>query len=232
MTTAAVPPGRVGRPRAKDPATPSVLPARQQILDASAVLFAESGFAGTSTRAIAERVGIRQQSLYSHFGGKDDILAELLSDSVRPSIEFVESIESGIAGTISAAGALFALASVDARTLRQSPHNIGTLYFLPELQGPRFDGFRAQRTELRDAYGRLGRAAASRTVLDSLDEQRLGTVLIQLAELVIPLRREGIDDSADEAMIATSCLRVVGLTEGEILAAKAAAASVLESRNR
>ena len=60
---------RVGRPRS----TPSSsgTGARDEILDAAAALFAERGYAGTTTRAIAERVGIRQASLYHHFAGKD-----------------------------------------------------------------------------------------------------------------------------------------------------------------
>jgi AcrR family transcriptional regulator len=76
-------PARVGRPRAV-PDAGSPLSPREQILDAAAALFAEHGLSGTSTRAIAERVGIRQASLYYHFAGKDDLLVELLTRSVRP----------------------------------------------------------------------------------------------------------------------------------------------------
>src|SRR4051794_501481 len=79
---------KVGRPRAA-PQSSSDLAPRDQILGAAAALFAEHGYAGTTTRAIAERVGIRQASLYYYFAGKDEILLELLEISVRPSLAYV-----------------------------------------------------------------------------------------------------------------------------------------------
>ncbi|RFA20853.1 TetR/AcrR family transcriptional regulator [Subtercola boreus] len=220
MTTA--PPSRAGRPRANADAPDGTLTAREQILDAAAALFAESGFSGASTRAIADRVGIRQQSLYYHFAGKDDILAELLSGSVRPSIEFVDGIEALVPERISPAGALFALASTDARTLRRTPHNIGTLYLLPEIQDARYDDFRNERVRLQASYGRLGAAAAHPDVIATLSEHRIGSLLIQLVELVIQLRRDTTDAAAedDDATIASSCLRVLGLSTPEIASAR------------
>jgi AcrR family transcriptional regulator len=205
----------------------SPLSGREQILDAAAALFVESGFSGTSTRAIAERVGIRQQSLYYHFAGKDEILVELLSNSVRPSNEFVRSIESRVPHDAGGAGALYALATVDAQTLRRTPHNIGVLYLHPEVQDERFDIFRHDRAQLRAAYGRLGAAAASPDVMAALDESRLGTLLIQIAEVVIQLRRDGESDAQDDATVAASCLRLVGLTTTEIEAARAEAADLI-----
>ena len=47
------------------------------------------------------------------------------------------------------------------RTLTQAPHNIATLYLLPEVQGEEYASFRAERAELQAAYGRLGHAAAA-----------------------------------------------------------------------
>lgn len=220
----------------------SGLSAREQILDAAAALFVESGFSGTSTRAIADRVGIRQQSLYYHFAGKDEILVELLSNSVRPSNEFVRIIEShvssggdgegaagaaGAAGASGAAGALYALASMDAATLRATPHNIGVLYLQPEIQDERFDAFRQERARLREAYGRLGAAAAHPEVAAVLDQRRLGTLLIQLAEVVIQLRSDGDADPADDDTIAASCLRVLGLGTAEIEAARVEAEDLI-----
>lgn len=212
---------RPGRPRARSDGTASPRSGREQILDAAAALFSEAGFSGTSTRTIADRVGIRQQSLYYYFAGKDEILAELLSGSVRPSIDFVESIEARVPADVTAAGALFALASTDARTLRSTPFNIGTLYLLPEIQDARYESFRDQRVQLRSGYGRLGRAAAHPDVAAALTEDRIGVLLIQLAEVVIQLRRD------DDATIASSCLRVLGLTTAQIDAARREAATVI-----
>jgi AcrR family transcriptional regulator len=224
--TSAPPTNKAGRPRANSAGQRSTLSSREQILDAAAALFAEAGFSGTSTRAIADRVGIRQQSLYYHFAGKDEILAELLSGSVRPSIEFVSGIEARVPGEISPAGALFALASMDARTLRNTPHNIGTLYLLPEIQDPRYDAFRNQRIALRAIYGRLGAAAAAEDVRETVSEERIGVILIQLAEVVIQLRRDEVESANDDLSIAASCLRVLGLSAAQIAAARHEALTV------
>lgn len=224
----ALPPGRAGRPRASTAGVSTALSSREQILDAAAALFSEVGFSGTSTRAIADRVGIRQQSLYYHFTGKDEILSELLSGSVRPSIEFVKGIEARVPDEISPAGALFALASTDAGTLRRTPHNVGTLYLLPEIRNARYDIFRTERAELRAIYGRLGTAAAHPDVITAITQERIGSLLIQLAETVIQLRRDDPDDTLgqDDSVIAASCLRVLGLSTAEIATAREEACGI------
>src|SRR4051794_1260912 len=136
---------RPGRPRHAPASGPADATPREQILDAAAALFAERGFAATTTRLIAERVGIRQASLYYHFAGKDELLIELLTTSVRPSLDAVRRIEGLVPGSASAAAALYLLALIDVETLGRTPHNIGTLYLLPEVQHERYDSFRAER---------------------------------------------------------------------------------------
>ena len=51
---------------------------RERILDAAADLFVEKGFAATSLREIAERVGVTKAALYYHFTSKDELLSALL----------------------------------------------------------------------------------------------------------------------------------------------------------
>lgn len=46
---------------------------RQRIIDAAEQLFMLQGFAATSTRQIAEKVGIAQPNLYYHFPNKEEI---------------------------------------------------------------------------------------------------------------------------------------------------------------
>jgi len=217
---------RPGRPRVV-PDTGTALP-RDQILDAAAALFAEHGVAATSTRMIAERVGIRQASLYYHFAGKDEILLELLTASVRPSLDVVRRIEALVPDRAAADAALYALVVADVRTLVETPHNMGSLYLLPEVQHERYDVFRAERAELQSSYDRLGRAAASEAVRAGLPEGRLGELLIQVTEVVIPLRRARDLETADTRAIADSCLRLCGLPEDAVASARAAAEPLLE----
>ncbi len=51
---------------------------REQILDAATDVLSGQGGAATTTRAIAERAGVRLSLVYYHFGGKGGLLAELL----------------------------------------------------------------------------------------------------------------------------------------------------------
>jgi len=212
---------RPGRPRSR-PATDGGGSAREEILDAAASLFVSQGLAATTTRQIADRVGMRQASLYYYFGGKDDILLELLTQSVRPSLAVARFLESAC-GPDPAAG-LYALAVTDARTLARAPHNIAVLYLSPEVQGTVFSGFRSERSALQDAYGRLGHAAC---VVPGMDQPLIGTLIMQLVEAVIQLRRTGSlrDDYAHA--IAGASLRLVGLPSEEAARAHTAADALL-----
>ncbi len=54
---------------------------KEEILEASLDLFSINGYEATSISQIADAVGIRKASLYSHFGSKQEILDEVI-DSV------------------------------------------------------------------------------------------------------------------------------------------------------
>jgi AcrR family transcriptional regulator len=78
------------------PASPQTSSTRVQILDAVISLFAKTGYFGTSMRAIAAEVGIGLSSLYNHYPSKQDILFEImqqtmleLEDDVSKAIESV-----------------------------------------------------------------------------------------------------------------------------------------------
>ena len=53
---------------------------KQEILEASLELFSVQGFEATSIAQIADAVGIRKASLYSHFESKQAILDALTKD--------------------------------------------------------------------------------------------------------------------------------------------------------
>lgn len=205
---------RAGRPRLR-PASDTGN-ARAEILDAAAELFVSQGLAATTTRQIAERVGIRQASLYYYFAGKDEILLELLTQSVRPSLQVAAALESQYRAD--PAAGLYALALTDVATLTQAPHNVAVLYLMPEIQGEEFAPFRAEREQLQAVYGRLGRAASS---AHDMDESLTATLLMQLVESVIQLRRAGELRAGYGHEIAAACLRLVGLGPADIARARA-----------
>jgi AcrR family transcriptional regulator len=54
--------------------------ARQRILEATAELVTTGGLAAATPAAIAERAGAGKMSLYRHFSGKDELVAEALAE--------------------------------------------------------------------------------------------------------------------------------------------------------
>src|SRR5580692_11673631 len=54
--------------------------ARQRILDATADLVTHGGLDAATPAAIAERAGAGKMSLYRHFSGKDQLVAEALAE--------------------------------------------------------------------------------------------------------------------------------------------------------
>ena len=233
---------RAGRPRIRPAGDVKVAP-REEILDAAAELFVSQGFATTTTRQIAEQVGIRQASLYYYFAGKDEILLELLTQSVRPSLEVAAELESGCRND--PAAGLYALALIDVRTLTQAPHNIATLYLMPEVQDDEFRSFREERAQLQATYGRLGQAVAASagtapaasagtrgdTAGQGMDEVLTATLVMQLVESVVQLRRAGEVRDGYGHQIAAACLRLAGLSPDEITRVRAAAGDLLAGLN-
>ena len=133
-----------GRPRLEQSRRPGKT-AREEILDAAAELFTNLGYASTSTRRIADAVGVRQASLYHHFATKDDILDALLAGTVDEPLRLATELlyENG-----PAVPRLHALVVGDVTQLCASRWNLGALYLLPELRLDRFEQFRLSRAEL------------------------------------------------------------------------------------
>lgn len=52
---------------------------RQRVLDGALTLFSQRGYAGTSMRQLAQHLGIQPATLYSHYQGKDTLLATALA---------------------------------------------------------------------------------------------------------------------------------------------------------
>ncbi|GAC53880.1 TetR/AcrR family transcriptional regulator [Gordonia amicalis] len=172
--------GGPGRPRLV-PSRRRGETARDEILDAAAELFTRHGYTGTSTRMIAEAVGIRQASMYHYFGTKDDILANLLETTVLASVEQARAL---LDTEGPALDRLLTLARFDVEQLARARWNLGALYLLPEVGEPRFVEFRSARQELAAAYAALTSAALG----DPADKRCL--LPFRLVESVIMMRAD------------------------------------------
>lgn len=65
---------------------------RREAIRAAAAVFAEKGYHGSSTRDIAEHLGIQQGSLYYYFKSKEDALSEVCLYGMQDYAERMKSI--------------------------------------------------------------------------------------------------------------------------------------------
>ena len=199
-----------GRPRSQQPSRPGAT-ARDEILDAAAELFTTHGFANTSTRSIADAVGIRQSSLYHHFKTKDDILEDLLEGTVLGGLKFARAVADLPLGEGTPGSRLHAVALYDGTQLCSSRWNLGILYHLPETRGGRFARFLADRQELRNLYGELGAAVSPAGPAAALGNP--GDLAFRLVESLVNLRADGLATSESPLQAADAGLILCGLAE-------------------
>jgi AcrR family transcriptional regulator len=67
---------------------------REEILDAAARVFQEKGYEATSTRDIAEAVGLLKGSLYYYIDSKEDFLYEIIKENHDGALAALESVNS------------------------------------------------------------------------------------------------------------------------------------------
>lgn len=198
---------RRGRPRLVPSRRPGGT-ARDEILDAAAELFTTVGYAATSTRRIADSVGVRQASLYHHFAAKDDILDALLTGTVDTSLQLATDL---LAEGGPGAPRLHTLVVADTAQLCGGAWNLGTLYLLPELRLERFAAFRRRRGELRGHYRELSRAV----IADHGGPVGAEDLPFRLVEAVINRRSdEGSCPPEYQWTTAEAALRVLGCGSG------------------
>lgn len=213
-----------GRPRRQQPSRPGAT-ARDEILDAAAELFTTQGFASTSTRSIADAVGIRQSSLYHHFKTKDDILEDLLEGTVSGGLTFARAVAADATDEAAPGSRLHAVALYDGTQLCSARWNLGILYHLPEVRSARFARFLADRQELRRLYGQLGEGLSPAAGGGSRHSQG-GDFAFRLVESLISLRADGRATPESPLEAADAGLILCGLGP-ELPAIRAAGAAII-----
>lgn len=196
-----------GRPRATTQARRAAS-GRDEILDASSELFATQGYAATSTRAIAHAVGIRQASLYYHFPSKEQILAELLAETVRPAIAYSQWLDQARAG---AAEKLWSLVYVDVDQLAASRWNVAAIYLLPEVRTGPFDEFHEGRLLLKSTYSDLVGHCLVSWAPEAHEEHAMTEFVFALVESVERIRADDANLTREEFSggIAAAAMRML-----------------------
>lgn len=228
-------PRRRGRPRSA-PRANSSLSTREEILAAAASLFGSQGYTETTTRQIADAVGIKQASLYYHFADKSQILRSLLKGTVAPSVQFADWLGTAgpDGGPVDPTVALAALARYDLDGLLRDRWNLHVVYRLLDIAETEFAETRESQVALRRHYRALSVAVLTRQGIDAaaLPEADL-ELAFGLVEGIISQRQWGDDGTraAYAEAVVRGCLRLVHVPEPEIAGAVAAGES-LASRFR
>lgn len=110
---------------------------RQQILAAASELFLRDGYANTSIDAVIERVGGSKRAIYSHFGGKDDLFAAMLTsiseEVLRTIPEGHEAVDEDVRASLTRFASAVMRALMDPRTVALYRLVIAEGVRMPEL---------------------------------------------------------------------------------------------------
>lgn len=127
---------------------------RVAILTIASRLFAQHGYHGTTTREIADGVGIRQPSLFHHFGSKAAIMEALLEHDLSTAVSRAE----GISRLHAPAGVrLYRYLIDDVEHVALSPYNLAGVYTEEVRASPEFAVWHRKRHRLHRAIERMVR---------------------------------------------------------------------------
>lgn len=178
-----------------DPAGAST---RERIMTEAAELFARQGYHGTTTREIADAVGIRQPSLFHHFAAKAAIVEALLDWDLGLALPRVHGIARE---TESPAVRLYRYLHSDVSHLATAPYNLSGVYTEEVIASPEFAAWAKRRDELHDVAEGIvkeGMASGEFVTMDSsMIRQAIGGILVR----VITVHSGGrgtVDSMADE----------------------------------
>lgn len=146
---------------------------RERILVEASHLFAVRGYFGTSTRDIADAVGLRQPSLFFHFPSKQAIVEQLLAYSLTEPTAVAESLRH-LPG--SAAVRLYRYVWFDTQHLLQSPYDLTGVHGDDLMSAPGFAVWKRKAHRLRrliQAMVKQGHADGSLREVDAVLTQEL-----------------------------------------------------------
>ena len=175
-----------------------------RILDAAEALFAERGFAGTTLRDVASRVGVRNPSLYNHFASKEALYAAVLERVTRPVLEGLTELlaegEQGADGTRRFVERIWGLLARHPNLPRLIQHETltGGERFSPTL-----------RDSIRPIFERAREVALASPARHHWKEDQLPLLVLALYHTLVgyftiaPLYRElnGVDLLSSEALV-------------------------------
>lgn len=117
----------------------------KRVLAAAANLFAERGYAATTTRELADKVELERASLYHHIGSKEDLLYEICVSAVNDAQLVIEQAKE-IADPVDRLRSF--IVGHTTMMLRNRAQNVTMLLEMRALAEPR----RSEIVRMRDGY--------------------------------------------------------------------------------
>lgn len=147
---------------------------RRAIVTAAGVLLAERGYAACSVAAVADRAGVASGTVYRHFEGKSELIAELFTAVVGRE---VEAVRGAVAAATGAAAQTAAVIETFAGRALKAPRLAYAL--LVEPVDPAVDALRLEfRTAFRDVIGRVVIDGIARGELPGQDSAVVAAALV------------------------------------------------------
>jgi AcrR family transcriptional regulator len=175
---------------------------REKLLNAAAHIFARKGYAGASVEEIAESAGFSVGAIYSNFGGKEELVSELLathaSGQVADAGRMLANIDSGAEEPIVALGNLLAAAADKDNDFALLQAELW-LYAVrnPKMMDTMTERMRESHTGLRNlmqtALTRIDRQ-------DDVSADDLATIVMALFQGLIRQRRINPDQISNEIL--------------------------------
>ncbi|HSB68573.1 MAG TPA: TetR/AcrR family transcriptional regulator [Candidatus Methylomirabilis sp.] len=100
---------------------------RQRIIEAAAALFSRKGFSGTTTRQVAQAVGVSETTIFKHFATKEELYAAIIE--AKSHTQQILSSVTPAAGQQDDAGVLRALAREMIERVQVDPTLMRLLFF-------------------------------------------------------------------------------------------------------
>jgi len=125
----------------------------ERILVEASWLIAKRGYTATTTRQIADRVGIQQPSLFYHFASKAEIVAELLAWDLGQILPVAEALAKD--RKTDAPTRLFRYLTFDVDHLMTAPYNLGGVFNDDVMSDPAFATWADQRVKLHSCVERM-----------------------------------------------------------------------------
>src|SRR4029453_222536 len=153
-----------------------------QILQVASRLFARQGYSGTSTRNIAEGVGISQPALYKHFASKDNILRARADELLDPWLAVLPLTRDR---TERASVRLCWLFDKVCRDLAAAEYDVLPLLSEPALRTPEFAGVQRKYRQVSRAFRDLIAEGTSDGDFRPLDPEFAQAAVLSLPDVLI-----------------------------------------------